>query len=141
MTYQTALEYLYGLQKHGIKLGLETITSLLSRLGDPHRRFISLHIGGTNGKGSTAAMAAAVLQRAGYRVGLYTSPHLISFQERIRVNGVPIANEQVAALTAQLRALDPQSGATFFEFTTAMAFAAFAESRVDVAVVEVGMGG
>jgi dihydrofolate synthase/folylpolyglutamate synthase len=141
MTYQAALEFLYGLQKHGIKLGLEAITALLGRLDDPQLRFRSLHIGGTNGKGSTAAMAAAMLQQAGYRVGLYTSPHLLDFRERIRVDGMLITEEQVAALTDRLRDLDQDASTTFFEFTTAMAFEHFAETGVDLAVVEVGMGG
>jgi len=142
MTYSSAIEYLYGLQKHGIKLGLETMRMLLSRLGHPERRFRSLHIGGTNGKGSTAAMAAAMLQAAGYRVGLYTSPHLVDFRERIRVNQAMIAEAQVAELAAQLRASVPSDVMpTFFELTTAMAFLHFAESGVDVAVLEVGMGG
>lgn len=142
MTYSSAIEYLYGLQKHGIKLGLETMRTLLGRLGNPERRFRSLHIGGTNGKGSTAAMTAAMLQAAGYRVGLYTSPHLVDFRERIRVNQTMIAEAQVAELTAQLQASVPSGlTPTFFELTTAMAFLHFAESGVDVAVLEVGMGG
>jgi dihydrofolate synthase/folylpolyglutamate synthase len=141
MTYHAALEWLYGLQRHGIKLGLETITTLLASLGDPHKRFASLHITGTNGKGSTAAMAASILQRDGYRVGLYTSPHLVDFRERIRVAGIPISEESVTELTARLRACVPESAATLFEFTTAMAFAHFATEGVEVAVVEVGMGG
>ncbi|ULA62852.1 MAG: hypothetical protein LZF86_80021 [Nitrospira sp.] len=142
MTYSSAIEYLYGLQKHGIKLGLETMRTLLSRLGHPERRFKSLHIGGTNGKGSTAAMAAAMLQAAGYRVGLYTSPHLVDFRERIRVNQAMIAEEQVAELTERLQASVPSGlTPTFFELTTAMAFLHFAESGVDVAVLEVGLGG
>ena len=142
MTYSSAIEYLYGLQKHGIKLGLETMRTLLSRLGNPERRFRSLHIGGTNGKGSTAAMTAAMLQAAGYRVGLYTSPHLVDFRERIRVNQTMIAEAQVAELTARLQASVPSDlTPTFFELTTAMAFLHFAESGVDVAVLEVGLGG
>jgi dihydrofolate synthase/folylpolyglutamate synthase len=142
MTYSSAIEYLYGLQKHGIKLGLETMRTLLGRLGNPERRFRSLHIGGTNGKGSTAAMAAAMLQAAGYRVGLYTSPHLVDFRERIRVNQVMIAEAQVTELTQRLRAIVQSDLApTFFELTTAMAFLHFAESGVDVAVLEVGLGG
>ncbi len=142
MTYSSAIEYLYGLQKHGIKLGLETMRTVLGRLGNPERRFKSLHIGGTNGKGSTAAMTAAMLQAAGYRVGLYTSPHLVDFRERVRVNQVMIGEEQVAELTQRLRENLPSGlTPTFFELTTAMAFLHFAESGVDVAVLEVGMGG
>ena len=142
MSYLTAVEFLYGLHRHGIKLGLDTITELLVGLGHPERRFPSLHIGGTNGKGSTAAIAASILQAAGYRVGLYTSPHLVDFCERIQVGGAPIPEDCVAELTERLRAaaegaIDP----TFFEFTTAMAFQHFADAGVDVAVVEVGLGG
>jgi dihydrofolate synthase / folylpolyglutamate synthase len=142
MTYSSAIEYLYGLQKHGIKLGLETMRILLSRLGHPERQFKSLHIGGTNGKGSTAAMTAAMLLAAGHRVGLYTSPHLVDFRERIRVDQVMITEAQVAEMTQRLREIVP-SGLmpTFFELTTAMAFLHFAESGVEVAVLEVGLGG
>ncbi|MCG3778507.1 MAG: Dihydrofolate synthase/folylpolyglutamate synthase [Nitrospira sp.] len=142
MTYVSAVAYLYRLQKHGIKLGLETITALMGRLGTPQIRYRTLHIAGTNGKGSTAAMTASVLQAAGYRVGLYTSPHLVDFRERIRVNGEMIAESQVAQLTEQLQALClPDLSPTFFEYTTAMAFQHFAEAGVDVAVLEVGLGG
>jgi dihydrofolate synthase/folylpolyglutamate synthase len=142
MTYSTAVAYLYRLQKHGIKLGLTTMTVMMSRLGMPQTRYRTLHIAGTNGKGSTAAMAAAVLQAAGYRVGLYTSPHLVEFRERIRVNGEMIAELQVAQLTEQLQVLcQPDLSPTFFEYTTAMAFQHFADSEVDVAVLEVGLGG
>ncbi|WP_447983641.1 bifunctional folylpolyglutamate synthase/dihydrofolate synthase [Nitrospira sp. Nam74] len=127
---------------HGIKLGLDTIESLLDRIGRPHHSYPTFHIGGTNGKGSTAAMVASMLQAEGYRVGLYTSPHLVDFRERIRVDGELMTRDAVADWTERLRAamgetLDP----TFFEFTTAMAFGYFAEMNVDVAVIEVGMGG
>ncbi|MFO0705573.1 MAG: folylpolyglutamate synthase/dihydrofolate synthase family protein [Nitrospira sp.] len=142
MTYSDAIAYLYGLQKHGIKLGLENMRSLLERVGRPERRLRVLHVAGTNGKGSTAAMAASILQAAGYRVGLYTSPHLIDFRERIRVDRVMIAEQQVADLTARLRdAIVPDLTPTFFELTTAMALLHFAESGVDAAVLEVGLGG
>ena len=142
MTYSSAVTYLYRLQKHGIKLGLATMTALMERLDMPQTRYRALHIAGTNGKGSTAAMAAAVLQAAGYRVGLYTSPHLVEFRERIRVNGEMIAESQVAQLTEQLQLrCQPDLSPTFFEYTTAMAFQHFADSGVDVAVLEVGLGG
>lgn len=142
MTYSAALDYLYGLQKHGIKLGLETMRALLDSVEHPERRYRTLHIGGTNGKGSTAAMAAAMLQAAGLRVGLYTSPHLVEFRERIRVNGDMIQEESVADLTGRLRAAAPDHlQPTFFEVTTALALLHFAESLVDVAVLEVGLGG
>jgi dihydrofolate synthase/folylpolyglutamate synthase len=142
MTYSSAVAYLYRLQKHGIKLGLTTMTALMVRLGMPQTRYRTLHIAGTNGKGSTAAMAAAMLQAAGYRVGLYTSPHLVEFRERIRVNGEMIAESRVAQLTEQLQAVcQPDLSPTFFEYTTAIAFQHFADSGVEVAVLEVGLGG
>lgn len=141
MTYASAIDYLYGLQKHGIKLGLETMQALMDRLGHPERRYRILHIGGTNGKGSTAAIAAAILQASGLRVGLYTSPHLIEFRERIRVNGEMMAEDGVTELTARVRGASESLEPTFFEATTALAYLYFAEARVDVAVLEVGLGG
>ena len=141
LSYPKAIDHLYRLQRHGIKLGLENIRRLMTVLDEPHRCFRSVHIAGTNGKGSTAAMVAAVLAAAGYRTGLYTSPHLIDFTERIRVNGDPISPDAVARLTERIRAAAADIPVTFFEFTTAMAFLHFAESSVDFAVAEVGMGG
>ena len=142
MSYLQSLEFLSRLHRHGIKLGLDTITALLDGLGHPERRFRSVHVGGTNGKGSTAAIAAAILQAAGYRVGLYTSPHLVELRERIRIDGAMIAEDRVAALTEEVRrAAGPSLEPTFFEYTTAMAFRHFADSGVEVAVVEVGLGG
>jgi len=148
MDYQTTLEHLYRLERFGIKLGLENVRQLLSLLGDPHRGLRAVHVTGTNGKGSVCAYVAAALRATGYRVGLYTSPHLIRFNERIRVDGEPIADDDVLrlwsgmqpaihAMTAH-RAVDHP---TFFEVTTAMAFQYFRERGVDVAVLEVGMGG
>jgi dihydrofolate synthase/folylpolyglutamate synthase len=142
MSYSSVIEYLYALQKHGIKLGLETMQVLLDRIGNPHRSLRVLHIGGTNGKGSTAAMVASVLQHSGRRVGLYTSPHLVEFRERIRVNGCMITENQVEGLIARLRAaLKEDLEPTFFEMTTALAFLHFTDMEVDVAVLEVGLGG
>lgn len=142
MSYSSVIEYLYGLQKHGIKLGLDTMRLLLERVGNPQRSLAVLHVGGTNGKGSTAAMAAAVLQHSGKRVGLYTSPHLVEFRERIRVDGCMITEAQVSVLVARIRAvLTHDLHPTFFEMATAIAFLHFAESEVDVAVLEVGLGG
>jgi dihydrofolate synthase/folylpolyglutamate synthase len=142
MNYSASIAYLYSLQKHGIKLGLERMNTLMTRLDSPQTRFRTLHIAGTNGKGSTAAMAAAVLQAAGYRVGLYTSPHLVDFRERIRVDGEMIAEERVSQLTQRIRdACWHDLSPTFFECTTSMAFQYFADASVDVAVVEVGLGG
>src|SRR6185436_6035554 len=137
-----ALEFLYGLQRYGIKLGLECTTAMLDRLGRPDRSFPALHVAGTNGKGATCAMAAAVLSAAGLRVGLYTSPHLMDFRERIRVDGVPITEKKVVELVERVAAvLRDDLTPTFFEFTTVMAFLHFADAGVDIGVCEVGMGG
>jgi len=142
LSYTASLEYLYSLQKHGIKLGLDTISHLLANLGHPQERFLILHVGGTNGKGSAAAMAAAILKAAGLRVGLYTSPHLVDYRERMRVQGTCVPENQVVDLLAKVRAISSLTvPPTFFETTTAMAFQFFADERVDVAIVEVGMGG
>lgn len=142
MTYASMIEYLYGLQKHGIKLGLDTMRAILERLGNPQRRFRVLHIGGTNGKGSTSAMAAAMLQQSSLRVGLYTSPHLVDFRERIRVNSRLISEEHAVQLVDRIRGiLHDDLTPTFFEMITALAFLHFAESAVEIAVLEVGLGG
>jgi len=141
---ERSVKYLYGLQSHGIKPGLTRTRTLLGALGAPHGSFQAIHVGGTNGKGSTAAMLASMLAGRGRRVGLYTSPHLIDFTERIQVNGRPIPHDRVWALTEQVRqaseACLPEHP-TFFEAVTVMAFAYFAESAVDCAVIEVGLGG
>ncbi|MDA0738212.1 MAG: bifunctional folylpolyglutamate synthase/dihydrofolate synthase [Nitrospirae bacterium] len=141
-SYQACLTYLYGLQKHGIKLGLETIRTLLAQCHHPERQFQVLHIGGTNGKGSAAAMTASILRAANIRVGLYTSPHLVDFRERIQVQGEQISESRVVDLVDRFRG-DAHSTRcpTFFETATAMAFKYFAEEKVEVAVIEVGMGG
>jgi dihydrofolate synthase/folylpolyglutamate synthase len=150
MAFQETIEYLFGLQKYGTKFGLTNSATLLERMGDPHRRFRSVHIAGTNGKGSTAAFLDSMLRAAGYRVGLYTSPHLVSFTERFRINGAEISEAMVVELAERVRrcyegtatpggqgSLSP----TFFEVTTAMAFTWFAQEKVDLAVIEAGMGG
>lgn len=148
MGYEETLAYLYGLQRFGIKLGLGNVRRLLTRLGDPQEAFASVHVAGSSGKGSVCALLDAVLRRAGHRVGLFTSPHLVRFNERIRVDGEEIPDADVVRLTEALRphaeALrdqDPASQPTFFEFTTALAFRHFQEQAVDLAVLEVGMGG
>src|SRR6266581_4281448 len=148
MDYQTTLEHLYRLERFGIKLGLDNIRRLLSLLGDPHRGLRAVHVTGTNGKGSVCAYVASALQQAGYRVGLYTSPHLVRFNERIRVDGEPIADDEVLRLWSGMQpaihamtAARPIDHPTFFEVTTAMAFQYFRDRQVDVAVIEVGMGG
>ncbi len=142
LTYPETLDYLFALHRFGVKLGLEAITNLLHRLNHPQRKYATLHIGGTNGKGSSAAMVAAMLQAGGYRVGLYTSPHLIDFRERIRVQDEDISEADVCELTARIgQVAEPFGALTFFEFTTAMAFQYFLDQNIDIAVVEVGLGG
>jgi dihydrofolate synthase/folylpolyglutamate synthase len=143
--YQKSLDYLYSLEKFGMIFGLTQVERILSATGNPHKEIQSIHIGGTNGKGSTAAMMSSILQKEGYRVGLYTSPHLIRFTERIKVNGKEIAEEEVAALTEWMRKEIETAGIappfTFFDFTTAMALHYFKQKLVDLAVLEVGLGG
>lgn len=141
MDFGDCLEYLYGLQKFGIKLGLDNVRTLLERLGHPERSFKAIHVAGTNGKGSVSACLAEILTRAGYRAGLYTSPHLHSFTERIRVNGALISETQVAALTQHIRVAAEGVPCTFFEFTTVLSLEHFRREGVDFAVLEVGMGG
>lgn len=140
-SYSEALRFLYALQKAGIKFGLRGIRTLLREAGNPHRKIPCIHVAGTNGKGSTASMIASVLTAAGYKTGLYTSPHLVSFTERIRINGKPISHWAVAGLSKRLRPGITRIGATFFEATTALAFKYFAENKIDIAVIETGLGG
>lgn len=141
-SYEATLKRLYGLQRFGIKLGLETVSALLSELGNPQRRFHALHVAGTNGKGSVAAMTASILHAAGVRVGLYTSPHVLDFCERIKIQGIDIPHDRVVDLFARVQALPSfLVQPTFFEVATVMAFQYFAEEEVDIGVIEVGMGG
>lgn len=139
-TYAGALDFLFP-RVTTIKFGLDTTRALLSALGDPQASFAAIHVGGTNGKGSVSTLVAAALRARGVRVGLYTSPHLVSFRERVRVDGVAISEASVAALTTRLEPVIRELEATFFEATTAIAFADFAARGVEVAVVEVGLGG
>ena len=148
MTYQEALDFLNGnfvsFQTAGrtaYKGGLEAITGMCRAMGDPQRDYLSIHIAGTNGKGSVAHMLASVLQAAGYRTGLYTSPHLHDFRERIRVDGEMIPQEKVAAFLDRYGKEMTERGLSYFEMTTAMAFHRFSEAGVEVAVVETGLGG
>lgn len=145
-TYPEALEWLYGRQALGIKLGLEKVHDLLRAIDDPHRAFDSVHVAGTNGKGSVTRFLAAALQRSGHRVGAFTSPHLIRFTERITVDGSPIPEDAVAQGLWRIRpvvdALDGEERPpTFFEINTALAFLHFREQGVAWAVVETGLGG
>ncbi len=145
MNYDEAMAALSGLEVFGILLGLDRVEKLLHELGNPHHRFRSIHVAGTNGKGSTAVYLASVLSKAGYRTGLYTSPHLSRFTERIRIGGEEISPARVAAYTERIfgiiRELGPEFQPTYFEVTTALAFLFFAEAGVEWAVVEAGLGG
>ncbi|MCX7983554.1 MAG: bifunctional folylpolyglutamate synthase/dihydrofolate synthase [Bacteroidetes bacterium] len=141
MTYTESIQYLYGLQKYGMKFGLHGINTLLKELGNPHNDIPTIHIAGTNGKGSTAAMIAAICTAAGYKTGLYTSPHILRFEERIRINGKSIPPREVARYVTQLRPLIKAHQVTFFEAVTAIAFLYFANERVDIAIIETGLGG
>lgn len=140
LSYQSALEFLYP-RTTTIKFGLDTTRELLAELGGPDLMYPTIHVGGTNGKGSVSTLTAEALRARGLRVGLYTSPHLVSFRERILVNGAPISEGAVAAWTERLMPLIRARQATFFEATTAIALADFAARGVDIAVVEVGLGG
>ena len=140
LTYGDALDFLFP-RTTTIKFGLATTRALLRSLGNPHEVMPSVHIGGTNGKGSISTLVAAALRQDGWRVGLYTSPHLVSFRERILVDGVPISEDALAMWTNQLHGEILERKATFFEASTAIAFADFAARGVEIAVVEVGLGG
>jgi dihydrofolate synthase/folylpolyglutamate synthase len=140
-SYRNIINYLYGLQHRGMKFGLRNIKSLLRSVGNPERKVLSLHVAGTNGKGSTASFLASIFLEAGYKTALYTSPHLINFTERIRINGVPISEERLVAYVRHLRPTIERTNATFFEATTCIAFQYFTDEAVDVAVIETGLGG
>lgn len=145
-SYNDSIDYLYGLQKHGIKLGLEKTFKILSYIGEPQNDFYSIHVAGTNGKGSVSAMIASIMMFHGFKVGLFTSPHLVSFTERIRINNEEISESDVVKLTEEIKFKIQSSRfkmpePTFFEFVTAMAFTYFSRNKVDWAVIETGMGG
>jgi len=148
MDYQEALDYLYKqlpmyqrIGKAAYKADLTTTLALDEYFGHPHGRFRSIHIAGTNGKGSVSHMLASVLHSAGYKTGLYTSPHLSDFRERIRINGIPVPEQFVVEFTTLHRSVFRRLSPSFFEMTAAMAFDYFASEKVDIAVIETGMGG
>jgi dihydrofolate synthase/folylpolyglutamate synthase len=141
-TYNRCLQTMYALRRFGIILGLDTINGILSALGNPQNDFNSIHVAGTNGKGSVASALSAILQESGYCVGLYTSPHLVRFNERICINNHQISNKDVVkSYQAVKRVHHGDRSPTFFEFATAMALYAFSRHKVDWAVIETGMGG
>jgi len=148
MGYEELTSWMFNLERFGIKLGLENVTEFLSRIGNPHEDLRCVHVAGTNGKGSVCAMTSSILEEHGLRVGLYTSPHLVDFRERISVSGTEIPEEDVVRIAEELKgemeAMARESREkqlTFFEFTTALAFRYFQEKGVDIVVAEVGMGG
>ena len=148
MTYQETIQYLYASQPAfhlvgaaAYKPGLDNTYCLMAHLGNPHERLRAVHIAGTNGKGSTSHLIAATLQAQGYRVGLFTSPHLVDFRERIRISGEMIPEEMVIEFVENNRAFLDEVRPSFFETTMALAFWYFAELQVDIAVIEVGLGG
>jgi dihydrofolate synthase / folylpolyglutamate synthase len=140
-TYSEAVRFLYGLEVFGMKFGLKGISSLLKTVGDPQNTFPTIHVAGTNGKGSTCSMLAAILTAAGYKTGLYTSPHLVSFTERIRIDGEQIPPREITRLTTLVSKQVRRQKATFFEAVTAIAFKYFSDEKVDIAVIETGLGG
>ena len=148
MTYAQTIDYLYASQPafhlvgaSAYKPGLDNTYRLMAHLGNPHERLRAVHVAGTNGKGSTSHLIAAALQAQGYKVGLFTSPHLVDFRERIRISGVMIPQETVVQFVADHRAFLDELRPSFFETTMALAFWYFAQQQVDIAVVEVGLGG
>ncbi|AKF06178.1 bifunctional folylpolyglutamate synthase/dihydrofolate synthase [Sandaracinus amylolyticus] len=144
MTYEESLRWLYALQPRGIRLELDRMRAALALRGDPHRALRVVHVAGTNGKGSVCAMLERVLRASGLRTGLYTSPHLHSFRERIRVDGEPVSRDEVVRRASEIRTTVEAPDApqlTFFEVTTLIALEAFREARCDVVVLEVGLGG
>jgi len=141
-SYNSCLESMYGLRRFGIKMGLSTIKTVLSSLGNPQNTYACIHVAGTNGKGSVASSLASILNQAGYKTGLYTSPHLVRFNERIQVNNRPISNRNVVASYNTIKKTHHgDREPTFFEFATIMAFYEFASRKVDWAIIETGMGG
>jgi dihydrofolate synthase / folylpolyglutamate synthase len=140
-SYTKCVDYLFSLERVGIKYNLSNIKKLTGLSDNPHKKFKSIHIAGTNGKGSTASIIASILTESKYKVGLYTSPHITDFRERIRVNGKTISKEYVIDYTNRLYKDIEKIKPSFFEVTTAMAFKYFADNKVDFAVIECGLGG
>ncbi|MFM8781910.1 MAG: bifunctional folylpolyglutamate synthase/dihydrofolate synthase, partial [Gemmatimonadota bacterium] len=139
--YRAALDALFARTTGQWKLGLERVEGFLHELGDPHQRLPIIHIAGTNGKGSVCASLETVLRRQGFRVGTYTSPHLVDFRERFRIDGAPIDEAPIFDFLERWTPRVETLGVTFFEATTAMGFQLFADAQVDIAVIETGLGG
>ena len=141
MDYGEVLDYILQMEKFGIKLGLSNVTKFLSYLGNPHNSYPTIHVAGTNGKGSVVAIMESILSSAGYRVGVYTSPHLVDFRERIRINGRFIEKKYIVDFINNNRKKIESLPLTYFETVTALAFAYFNDEKVDAALIETGMGG
>ncbi len=141
MNINQALEKLFSLHQFGVKLGLENVTRLLNYLGNPEKQLRIFHIAGSNGKGSTASFLASILQEGGFNTALYTSPHFVKFNERIKINGMEIPDDYILHFMERLDDYIRENMPTFFELTTAMAYKYFAENKVDYAVIETGLGG
>lgn len=139
--YNKTVDFLCSMERFGILLGLENITLLLERLGNPQKKFPVVHVAGSNGKGSTSSLIYEMLREAGLRAALYTSPHLNDFRERIKLNGAMVSKEALIASTEKIRTFYDPDRTTFFEFTTAVAFDCMAQTAPDMAVIEVGLGG
>ncbi|MBW1613423.1 MAG: bifunctional folylpolyglutamate synthase/dihydrofolate synthase [Deltaproteobacteria bacterium] len=142
VSYKESVSWLFGLQKYGIKFGLSKTANLLKAFGNPHRNRRYIHIAGTNGKGSVGAMLESILMQTGLKVGFYTSPHLVSFTERFRINRELITKDQAASIISEIYEItSPKEPPTFFELTTAMTLLYFFRKDVDISIIEVGMGG
>jgi dihydrofolate synthase/folylpolyglutamate synthase len=141
VTYPEAIQFLYGLNLFGANFGLETTRRLAALAGNPQEKLRFIHVAGTNGKGSTCAMLESIYRAAGLRVGLFTSPHLVSFRERIQVNRQLISEADIVRLVEELRAANKENNATLFEFATVMALKYFAEQKCDLVIWETGLGG
>ncbi|MEJ5350000.1 MAG: folylpolyglutamate synthase/dihydrofolate synthase family protein [Melioribacteraceae bacterium] len=141
MNIETILQKLYSMRQFHVKLGLERIEKLLDYIGNPHKKLKCFHIAGSNGKGSTASFLASILKESGFKVGLYTSPHFVKFNERIRINGKEIDDDFICSFYNSIEKIIEKEEPTFFEITTAMAFQYFYHNNVDYAVIETGLGG
>lgn len=141
MSDPNTIDFLNGLHRFGWQLSLERITALLNEMGNPHQQFRSVHVAGTNGKGSTAAMLESILRQSGYKTGLYTSPHLVDVGERIKIDGHPIPTEKLSYYIRRFKHRILSTHSTYFETLTAVAFQYFADENVEIAVIEVGLGG
>jgi len=140
-SYKKVINYLFSLERLGIKYNLNNINYLLEHLGNPQKNFKSIHIAGTNGKGSVSSYLNSILIESGYKTALYTSPHILDFRERISVNGNLITKNFIITFTENIKSVIKKINPSFFEVTTAMAFEYFSVKKADVAVIETGLGG